>query len=46
MCRLKAEVMQNHEKEHVRSIVQGLVRHRKYEKLNHSDDKTYDRSSD
>jgi hypothetical protein len=33
LCRQQAEVIQNHEKEHVRSIGQGAARHKKYHRL-------------
>jgi hypothetical protein len=33
LCRKQAEVIQNHENEHVRGIVQGEARHRKYKRL-------------
>jgi hypothetical protein len=32
-CRPQAEVIQNHENEHVRGIGQGVSRHRKYMRL-------------
>jgi hypothetical protein len=31
LCRQQAEVIQNHENEHIRTIGQGTARHRKYE---------------
>jgi hypothetical protein len=33
LCRQQAEVVQNHENEHVRGIRQGEARYRKYKKL-------------
>jgi hypothetical protein len=33
LCRRQAEVIWNHENEHVRGIGQGEARHRKYERL-------------
>jgi hypothetical protein len=33
LCRQQAEVIQNHENEHVRSIGQGEARHKKYKRL-------------
>jgi hypothetical protein len=33
VCRQQAEVIQNHENEPVRSIGQGVARHRKYKRL-------------
>jgi hypothetical protein len=33
LCRRLAEVIQNHENEHVLGIEKGEVRHRKYKKL-------------
>jgi hypothetical protein len=33
LCRQQAEVLQNHENEHVRGIGQGETRHRKYKRL-------------
>jgi hypothetical protein len=38
LCRQQAEVIQNHEDEHIRSIGQGEARHRRYKSL-----KLYDR---
>jgi hypothetical protein len=46
LCRQQAEVMQNHENEHVRSIRQGEARHRKYKLLKLGGGQAYDRSSD
>jgi hypothetical protein len=46
LCRQQAEIIQNHENEHVRSIGQGETRHRKYKKLNLGGGQTCDRSSD
>jgi hypothetical protein len=45
-ARNKAEVIQNHKNEHVRSIGQGEARHRKYKKLKLGSDQAYGRSSD
>jgi hypothetical protein len=45
-CRKQAEVIQNHENEHGRSIGQGEARHRKYKRLKLGDGQAYDRSSD
>jgi hypothetical protein len=42
---MKAEVLQNHENEHVRSIGQSEARHRKYKRLKLGDGQAYDRSS-
>jgi hypothetical protein len=33
LCKRQAEVIQNHENEHVCSIAQGEARHRKYKRL-------------
>jgi hypothetical protein len=44
--RQQAEVIQNHENEHVRSIGQGEARHRKYKGLKLGGGQAYDRSSD
>jgi hypothetical protein len=46
LCRQQAEVIQNHENEHVRSIEQGETRHRKYKRLKLGGGQAYDRSSD
>jgi hypothetical protein len=46
LCRQQAEVIQNHENEHVRGIGQGEVRHRKYKRLKLGGGQAYDRSSD
>jgi hypothetical protein len=46
LCRQQAEVMHNHENEHVRSIGQGKARHRKYKMLKLCDGQAYDLSSD
>jgi hypothetical protein len=45
-CRQQAEVIQNHENEHVRTIEQGEARHRKYKRLKLGGGQAYDRSSD
>jgi hypothetical protein len=46
LCRQQAEVIQNHENEHVRSIGQGEDRHRKYKRLKLGRGQAYDRLSD
>jgi hypothetical protein len=46
LSRRQTEVIQNHEKAHVRSIGQGEARHRKYERLKLGDGQVYDRSSE
>jgi hypothetical protein len=46
LCRQQAEVIQNHENEHVRGIGQSEVRHRKYKRLELSGGQADDRSSD
>jgi hypothetical protein len=46
LCRQKAEVIQNHENEHISSIGQGAARHGKYKRLKLGGDKTCDRSID
>jgi hypothetical protein len=46
LCRQQAEVIQNHENEHVRSIGQGEARHIKYKRFKLSSGQAYDRSSD
>jgi hypothetical protein len=43
-CRQQAEVIQNHENEHVRGIGQGEARHRKYKRLTLGGGQAYDRS--
>jgi hypothetical protein len=43
--RRQAEVIQNHENEHVRSIGQGETRHRKYNRLKLGGGQAYNRSS-
>jgi hypothetical protein len=40
LCRQLAEVIENHENEHIRSIGQGLARHRKYKWLKLEGDQT------
>jgi hypothetical protein len=42
----QVEVIRNHENEHVRSMGQDEVRHRKYKRLKLAGDQAYDRSSD
>jgi hypothetical protein len=44
--RQQAEVVQNHENEHVCSIGLGEARHRKYKRLKLGGGHAYDRSSD
>jgi hypothetical protein len=39
-CRRQAEVIQNHENEHVRGTGQGKARHRKYERVKLGDSQT------
>jgi hypothetical protein len=46
LFRQQAEVVQNHENEHVRSIGKGEARHRKYNKVNLGGGQAYDHSSD
>jgi hypothetical protein len=46
LCRQQAEVIQNHENEHVRSIGKGEARHRKYKGPKLDGNQAYDRSSD
>jgi hypothetical protein len=46
LCRKQAEVIRNHENEHVRGIGQGEARHRKYKRLKLGGCQAYDRSSD
>jgi hypothetical protein len=41
----EAELMQNHENEHVRGIGQGEARHRKYKRLQLAGGQAYVRSS-
>jgi hypothetical protein len=45
LCRQQAEVIQNHENEHVRGIGQGEARHRKYNSHQLRGGQAYDRSS-
>jgi hypothetical protein len=45
LCRQQAEVIQNHENEHVPSIRQGEARHRKYKRLKLGGGQAYDLSS-
>jgi hypothetical protein len=45
LCRQQAEVIQNHENEHVRIIGQGKARHRKYKRLKLSGGQVYNCSS-
>jgi hypothetical protein len=46
LCRQQAEVIQNHDKENVRTIGQGESRHRKYKRLKLGGGQVYNRSSD
>jgi hypothetical protein len=46
LCSQQAEVIQNPDNEHVRSIAQGEARHRKYKRLELGGGQAYDRSSD
>jgi hypothetical protein len=46
LCRKQAEVIQNHENEHVGSIRQGEARQRRYKRLKLGGGQTYDRSSE
>jgi hypothetical protein len=46
LFRQQAEVIQNHENEHIRSIGQGEVRNRKYKRLKLDSGQAYNRSSD
>jgi predicted nucleic acid-binding Zn ribbon protein len=46
LCGQQAEVIQNHENEHVSDIEQGEARHRKYKGLKLRGGQAYDRSSD
>jgi hypothetical protein len=43
LCRQQAEVIRNHENEHVRGIGHGEARHRKYMGLKHGGGQAYDR---
>jgi hypothetical protein len=45
LCRQQAEVIQNHENEHVRRTEQGDARQRKYKRPK-NDGEAYNRSSD
>jgi hypothetical protein len=44
LCRQQAEVIQNHDNEHICTIGQGKARHRKYKRLELGGGKVYDRS--
>jgi hypothetical protein len=46
LCRQQAEVIQNHENEHIRSIGQGEEIHRKYKRLKLADGQAYAGSGD
>jgi hypothetical protein len=46
LCRKQAEVIKNHENEHVHCIGKGETRHRKYERLKLGGGQAYDPSSD
>jgi hypothetical protein len=43
---IQAEVIQNHEKKHIRGLRQGEARHRKYKRLKLGGGQAYDRSND
>jgi hypothetical protein len=44
LCRKQADVIQNHETEHVRGVGQGEAIHRKYKRLKFGGGQTYNRS--
>jgi hypothetical protein len=46
LCSKQAEVIRNHENEHVRGIGQGEARHRKCKRLKLGGGQAYDRSSE
>jgi hypothetical protein len=46
LCRQQAEVIQNHDNGHIRSIGQGEARHRKYKRLKLGSSQAHDHSSD
>jgi hypothetical protein len=46
LCRQQAEVIQNHENEHIRSLGQGEARHRKYKRPKLGSGQSYNCSSD
>jgi hypothetical protein len=46
LCRQQAEVIRNHENEHVRGIGQNEARYRKCKRLKLGGSQAYDRSSD
>jgi hypothetical protein len=46
LCRRQAEVIHNHENEHVSGTGQGEDRHRKYKRFKLGGGETYDRASD
>jgi hypothetical protein len=46
LCRQQAEVIQNHENEHVCGIGQGEPRHRKYKRLKFDSGQAYNRSGE
>jgi hypothetical protein len=46
LCKRQAEVIQNHENEHVRSTGQGEAGHRKYKRLKLGGGQAYARSND
>jgi hypothetical protein len=46
LCRKHAEIIQNHENEHVRDMGQGEARYKKYKTLKLRGGQAYDRSSD
>jgi hypothetical protein len=45
LCRKQAEVIRNHENEHVRGIGKGEARYRKYKRLKLGGGQAYDRSN-
>jgi hypothetical protein len=46
LCMKQAEVIQNHENEHVRGIGQGETKHNRYKRLKLDGGQAYDRSTD
>jgi hypothetical protein len=46
LCSQRAEVIQNHDNEYIRNIVQGEARHIKYKRVKLGGCQSYDRSSD
>jgi hypothetical protein len=45
LCRQQAEILQNHENDHIRDIGKGEAIHRKYKRLKLGGGQAYDRSS-